>query len=189
MARLSIGTVALIGFLIFTAPASATQIVVEDGSPDYPYQRWVDSAAVPTPLGTVEIRERRGTRQGIAECGLVARACVFTAERVIYVDEWIDRDTFRHELAHIADADWLTDSDRAMFARIVHKRPWTAPYYDAPTGELFANTSTSCARQHRNTYNGRKRGERGGLIADSWLMPLRRYHKACRFIRATPTAP
>src|SRR4051812_15989403 len=97
--------------LAVAAPASANTRVVVAGAKAPQYQRWVDSASVPTPRGVVTVR-LEDCPAGPAE----AAGCAYTDTRTIYLrPEGRFKDRFLHELGHIYDATTMTDRRRARF--------------------------------------------------------------------------
>jgi hypothetical protein len=83
--------------LVWAAPATATTLVLPDGTErPQPYQSWVDAALVPTPPGVVTLR--------LDGCGADMPACAPEGERTIVLSpDWSSRHVLLHELGHVLD--------------------------------------------------------------------------------------
>lgn len=149
----------------------ATAILVEDGEPDHPYQRWVNRARVPTPPGAILVAERVGSVTG-TEPG--TRTIWLS---VSLVNPW---EALMHELGHNFDYYALGARDRTRFQAILgDHRPW-AERGPGTVRELFADAYAICARwrhwrahrdEHLNT-------ETTGLVG------FTRQRRLCRLIWA-----
>lgn len=135
----------------------ATTVLVEDGSPGWPYQRWVNLARVPTPSGVVTVTETQ------ENCSPSAFACVRPDDpRTIYFyfDPPMPRFWFLHELGHVYHLLYLDEAERSRFTALdVHgPRTWNS--------ERFANAYAECAIRAR---------------------PTQRLQRICRFVRQSRT--
>jgi hypothetical protein len=174
--------VALIVALFVTAvPASAsTTITVEDGSPDFPYQSWVDEANVPTPDLSISVVENTEACNGPA-LGCTDQATTLSLSPCPACDGG-QRKTFLHELGHVDDAFRLTPETRLSFLSLIN-RPGLAwslrgePHSARAGEEWFADTYSICARKPRI------RPRRWYDAGDAPIRGLR-LRPACAFIRA-----
>src|SRR3954449_8189236 len=121
--------------------ADALRLVSPSGDPAIArYQRWVDAAAVPTPVGDLDVV--------LAGCPLaVSDGCiVHGAVPTIYLGAMArDRATLLHEVGHAFDAAAMTDAARAAFSAVLgDTRAWDAGP-NAPK-ERFAEAYSLCAR-------------------------------------------
>src|SRR5436309_12956985 len=100
--------------LCLAPTAHALRLVSPTGDPAVArYQRWVDTAAVPTPGGALDVVR--------ATCPLpVSDGCiVYGATSTIYLGPTArDRATLLHEVGHAFDAADMTDADRAELSAI-----------------------------------------------------------------------
>jgi hypothetical protein len=160
--------VALAGtvMLLAAAPASAsTTITVEDGSPDYPYQRWVDKAKVPTPDVPVEVREEPCGDPGLRACTDLHPG----GSATMYLPPQRGaRALFYHELGHV----FYWNIDESDYARITAK---------LTTADAQARTDaySVCARRNKPRFRD------GFGVMDGPYIGKRDLRRACRAIRAT----
>lgn len=78
-------------------------------------------------------------------------ACAYRANVVYVADDWARRDPqmFPHEMGHIVDYNFTTNSDRGTFEAIMQmNRPWDAIDGNAPK-EQYAEAFALCARSIR----------------------------------------
>lgn len=128
--------------------AEARTTINEPLGSHFPYQRWADAAAVPTPNAAISLLE--GACPGAPQ----AAGCYTGAE--IYVRGRGRPGVFFHELGHGFDGLHLTDWDRHRYAELI-RRPlarWE-PYIN-PAGitylglaEDFAQSYADCALAKR----------------------------------------
>lgn len=134
--------------IALAAPASAdaaTVAAAEDGTPDRPYQAWIDSAKIPTPSVTVTITERSPMSCGEPACAYPGAPANPTAYYIEGEPKHLTRGVFLHELGHVADFAALDDSERQRWIEIsgVYERPWwSGPNASA---EKFAESYQLCA--------------------------------------------
>lgn len=119
-----------------------TEIVAADGSPQHPYQRWVNRAQVPTPAGTLTVIES-------LDCAAGALACTRrgTSEIWLYPGVLLPRSAFLHEVGHQFDFTRMTGPARAEFQGALGL---AGPWDDDAAGtysphELFAEAYSLCA--------------------------------------------
>src|SRR3954468_13703704 len=139
----------VLALVVLSAPAQAVTLVSPTGDARIArYQTWANAAAVPTPLGVVDLV--------LDSCPVdVSDGCIYHgAPPTIFLGSTVrDRPTLLHELGHAFDTQRLTTADRAAFEGIFRDgRPWrTAP--NSPH-ERFAEAYSLCARHTklRKTY-------------------------------------
>ena len=133
--------------LTFVPPVAhaQTSIVTSRGSAAR-YQRWVATAAVPTPRATIAVEA--GLCPGAPSW---AAACSLPLEHQIWLtSEGRQRSVFFHELGHVFDWLVMTDGARSRFAALIHRSAewnWTSTNHNPPV-EQFAEAYSMCAR-HR----------------------------------------
>ena len=98
-----------------------TTIVVEDGEPDWPYQRWVDRAQMPTPDSEIWVLER--------DCPMPGKmACAFHEIKWIYYPPATPKAPLilYHELGHI-QMPFASERQVDLYASCAldYRRPWT----------------------------------------------------------------
>jgi hypothetical protein len=132
--------------IIPAAAPAQTSLVVAGRLSAARYQRWVASAAVPTPHTTIALQD--GLCPGAPSW---AAACSLPLQHQIWLtSEGRQSSVFFHELGHVFDWLVMTDSVRARFAALI-RRPgewnWTTTNRNPPV-EQFAEAYSMCAR-HR----------------------------------------
>lgn len=147
-------TVAVLGAVPSRVPAAsvgaalgAVKLVARGGSPvPGRWQDWADGSRMPTPKGRIKLRLQR--------CPAMPRAagCVYTRRpRTIWLrlGAGDPRGTLLHELGHTYDLLVLSNHDRAVVSRILHRsrRAWWKGRI--PTAEWFAEGYSWCARYAR----------------------------------------
>lgn len=161
--------------LLWATPAQATSIVVEDDSPDYPYQRWANRAEVPTPETTLTVIETR--REGSSTAA---------GTHTIWfglTPAWSARHTFLHELGHNFDYYSLADQGRDHIREILGTdQPWrdeSVPPYESPH-EMFAEVYAACAMRWRARRPPHLRFRPSTLLSGVGRI---RHREMCRVIR------
>lgn len=153
-----IATITSILVLGLAGSASATTIQVADGTPDFPYQRWVDEAKVPTPPIVLPVEENSGLGSAAATPNPALPA---EDRESVHIDFDVTRGqyrhTFLHELGHIYAYTSMDDGERAQFSALMgDSRSWheyTPPYWHASPGELFAEAYAFCAKRGRKVLS------------------------------------
>lgn len=159
-----------------TAARAHTTIVAPAAS-NYPYQRWVDEAKVPTPDVTLTVIEEacEGPTDSSSACTIPGTFIIWQAPVVRA------REVFLHELGHNVDYYVLPQWMRERFQLLVHEeRPWTAE----PNGskEYFASAYAKCA------ILGPKWDRDPGLSlnARSGGAPASLFRRVCRMLDRLP---
>lgn len=126
----------------------ATPLAVTDGSPDYPYQRWVNHSRMPTVSTELLVHE------GLCPTNPEADACADVEAETIYLVPARISDSPRwvvlHELGHFWDYRQLNDRERAAFARMEGGESWVSADVEGrlprpPMMERFASAYAWCA--------------------------------------------
>ncbi len=142
--------------LVLAAPgaAEAHTTIIEPVGSHFPYQRWVNEAAVPTPSVTLTVVEEPcpGEEDLDVACTIPEEATIWMdPRRVIGRHGWWAREVFYHEMGHNFDADVLSEAERAGFARLRGtRRQWEYPEESTANGnfgleEVFADAYAGCA--------------------------------------------
>lgn len=154
--RIVVLALAVVAFAIGWTPASAaahTTIIEPIGS-HFPYQRWVDESAVPTPDVSMEVIEEPA---GVG-CPSLAKevigqfpACTDTHKHIWIGAEEIEgvhpREIFMHEVGHDFDALDMTEWARERFEALYNlPGPWfySEQEWNSP-GEWFATAYAECS--------------------------------------------
>lgn len=142
-----------------TVRPGATRIVIEDGSPDWPYQRWVNRAEVPTPGETIWVNENFA-EHGCDGCAGFDYENGDRPAISINPDGWgMRRGVFLHELGHHFDYARLDDAERGPLAAMLGApgTPWRSnELMHFSPHELFAEAYKQCA--FRKLVFGRRPG-------------------------------
>ena len=127
--------------LVVCAPASATTLVMPDGTErPQPFQGWVDAALVPTPPGDVTLSlDGCPGEPDIASCAPVGEGMLALSR------DWADRHVVLHELGHVFD-DLMPQWARTQFMQLIHRRgAWAPERSSSPPNEQFAEAYALCA--------------------------------------------
>jgi len=175
---------------IAAAPAdAATTVVRGNGEPAIKYQRWVDQSKAPTPDTEVTVH--------IALCPYApnANGCVLGTGIWMHPDRLAEPHSARihwlHEIGHVFDALYMTDSRRARFSAIFgDTRPywyWQGPLPEGirpgprtlgPPSERFAQAYSECAIHGRTIERRPKRP-----VKYRYRPSVALHEQACLFIR------
>lgn len=145
----------LLGCATLPALARGSTAIVEPPAAQIPYQQWVDAAKVPTPdLQVTVIEEPCPGYLNSNGCTLENDRLYLHPERIGLPSQgpWL----FLHEIGHIFDRLYMTDSGRAAFSGIfADTRPWEwlespttlrpGPGTIGPPMERFAQAYSECA--------------------------------------------
>lgn len=126
-------------FAVLPNSADAATLVTADGlAAPKVLQTWVDASALPTPEGTITIREGSGPCPAEAACATYAPATVWMGAHASRTD-------LLHEIGHHVDAQTMTEEARTAFTRLVGlgARPWRGSAN--PPNERFAVAYAMCA--------------------------------------------
>src|SRR4051812_16316666 len=164
-----------LALVVLSAPAQAVTLVSPTGDARISrYQTWANAAAVPTPLGVVDLV--------LDSCPVdVSDGCIYHgAPPTIFLGSTVrDRPTLLHELGHAFDTQRLTPAYRAGFASIFgDRRAWRSPP-NSPH-ERFAEAYSLCARHVaiKRTYEG----------AYGYRATPRQHRRACALIKRAASA-
>ncbi len=152
---------AVAALAVSASVASAHTTVIEPEGSHFPYQGWVDEAAVPTPnLQVTVIEEPCPTLPRVEACTALTSPGGVTT--------WISPATFTrglgwpplffyHELGHNFDFAVMSHWSRKRFRLLRHsRRPWQTPQERRPRGleEVFADSYAGCAYNRPNLSEG-----------------------------------
>lgn len=132
----------LAALLLAVTPASAVVVQRPDGGSPAQYQQWADASLVPTVPGVVNVRRADCPAWPGRSCA-AADGRVYMAPRQILV-----RGTWLHELGHLFDWTFMSDSLRWRFRQLIHDgRAWhldPRSHVSSPQ-ERFADAYAVCA--------------------------------------------
>jgi hypothetical protein len=178
-----------LGLLLPAGAQAQTTIIAPPGS-GFPYQRWVDEAAMPTPDLSISIIEGDSEGEGwpchVPYAPKPLAACAFVEQGTAYFDPLggEPRFTLYHELGHFVDVATLTDADRRWFADFIRMPvdPWLSEVTHNTAGEDFASVYATCLR-----FGLRVRFTQMELEDGRYIYP-KRHFRLCRWIERVTTA-
>jgi hypothetical protein len=134
-------------FLLIAPAADAATTIIEPVGSHFPYQRWIDESAVPTPDVTIEVIEYEGE----TGCYDFAEACTAPSEDKVWMAATEDvgfypRHAFMHEIGHNFDADVMSEWARERFDALYGlSGPWRGAPGEMTPSEWFAEAYAECS--------------------------------------------